>query len=270
MAAPRGDSGTRGGDSGTRGSDSGTRDGDSASPGGNPKRPRGELPSVPDGLVVAPSVLACDFTRLGEQVREAEEAGARWFQIDVMDGHFVPNISVGLPVLASLRAATDAFLDAHLMIENPSRYLADFAEAGADLITVHQETCPHLHRDLVEIRRLGCRAGVALNPSTPVATIREVLSLVDLVLVMTVNPGFGGQAFIHAALRKVTATRRQAAELGLRRLHVQVDGGIDPDTASSAAQAGATCLVAGSSVFRGPGTIAENFAALRRAIAVRV
>lgn len=215
--------------------------------------------------IVAPSILAADYARLGEQVREAEEAGAGWFQVDVMDGHFVPNLSIGLPVLRSLRAVTDAYLDVHLMIDNPRDFLEDFTEAGADLITVHQEVCPHLHRELTEIRRLGCDAGVAINPSTPAETLREILPLADLVLVMTVNPGFGGQGFIHASLRKVKQVRQMAEEIGLRSLRVQVDGGVNPETAPLGVEAGADVLVAGSSVFRGPGTVAENFTALRRA-----
>lgn len=225
---------------------------------------------MPDGLVIAPSILAADYTRLGEQVREAEEAGAVWFQVDVMDGHYVPNISIGLPVLDSLRPVTDSFLDVHLMIDNPEAFLEPFAAAGADLITVHQEVAVHLHRDVHRIRELGCRAGVAINPSTPASALSEILPFVDLVLVMTVNPGFGGQSFIAGALRKVERVRRMAAELGLGRLHVQVDGGIGPETAGLAARAGASVFVAGSSVFRGPGTIAENYRALVEAVSVPV
>jgi len=225
---------------------------------------------APDRVVIAPSVLAADFARLGEQVAEAEEAGAEWFQVDVMDGHFVPNISVGVPVVRSLRPVTGAFLDVHLMIEEPARYLSAFAEAGADLITIHQEASRHLHRDVHEIRRLGARAGVALNPATPAATLREILPYVDLVLVMTVNPGFGGQEFIRGGLRKVEQVRRMAAEAGLPKLRVQVDGGVTPETAALCAQAGADVLVAGSSVFGGEASVAESFSALRRAVATRV
>ncbi len=224
----------------------------------------------PRRKVIAPSVLAADYARLGEQVAEAEAAGAEWFQFDVMDGHFVPNISIGLPVLRSLRAVTDAYLDVHLMIDEPEAFLAPFADAGADLITVHQEVTPHLHREIHEIHRLECAAGVAINPSTPASTLTEVVPLVDLVLVMTVNPGFGGQEFIREALEKVREVRRMALEADRPELWIQVDGGIAPETASEAAEAGADVLVAGSAVFRGPGSIEENYRALREAVATTV
>ena len=190
-----------------------------------------EAVPMPDGIVIAPSILAADYARLGAEVREAEEAGATWFQVDVMDGHYVPNISIGLPVLESLRAVTDAFLDVHLMISNPEAFIDPFAKAGADLITIHVEASTHLHGDLHRIREVGCYAGVALNPATPAEALSEVLGYVDLVLVMTVNPGFGGQKFIAEAVPKVATVKRMIAERGLPDIPVQVDGGIGPATA---------------------------------------
>jgi ribulose-phosphate 3-epimerase len=211
--------------------------------------------------LIAPSILASDFARLGEEVVAIDQAGADWIHLDVMDGHFVPNITFGPPVIAALRGITRKPFDCHLMIAPADPYLAAFAEAGADTITIHPEAGPHLHRSLQTIRGLGKKAGIALNPATPVGVLAHVLDLVDLVLVMSVNPGFGGQAFIPESVAKIRAVRDL---IGARDILIEVDGGVAPDNAGAIAEAGADVLVAGSSVFRG-GDYAANIAALRSA-----
>ena len=211
---------------------------------------------------IAPSILSADFARLGEQVVEAEAAGADYIHVDVMDGHYVPNISMGPPVVKALRRVTGLPLDVHLMIEAPERYLADFSAAGADNITVHVETCPHLHRTVQQIRELGCQAGVVLNPSTSVTTLEEILPYVDLVLIMTVNPGFGGQAFIEGMLPKIQRVRAMLDQLD-SQAEVEVDGGIAVETAPLVVRAGANVLVAGSAIFDAPEGIAEAIARIR-------
>jgi ribulose-phosphate 3-epimerase len=215
------------------------------------------------GLV--PSILSADFTRLGEQVREAQAGGAQRIQIDVMDGHFVPNITMGPMVVEAVRRTTSLTLEAHLMITNPQDFIDDFAKAGADVIIVHQEVCPHLHRVIQQIRAVGKQVGVALNPSTPTFMLSDVLSLIDLVLVMTVNPGFGGQEFIPETLPKITQMRQQLSE---RNLHydIEVDGGIHEATAPQAVKAGANLLVAGSAVYNQHESVAEALERLRKVI----
>jgi ribulose-phosphate 3-epimerase len=202
---------------------------------------------MPD-LRIAPSILAADFSRLGEEVRAAEAAGADWIHVDVMDGHFVPNITIGPGIVEAVRRCTDLPLDVHLMIETPDRYVDDFVAAGADTIGVHVEACPHLHRSIQTIREAGARACVVINPATPAASVESVLSEVDQVLVMTVNPGFGGQKFIRSALPAVERIRSWVQQGGLE-VDIEVDGGITAETIGEAARAGANVFVAGTAVF---------------------
>ena len=197
---------------------------------------------------ILPSILSADMARLGEQVEEVKRGGARVIHVDVMDGHFVPNITIGPPVVRSLRRATDLLLDVHLMIENPDFYIPEFIEAGADSVTVHQEACRHLDRTLNLIRSHGAEPGVSINPATPVETLSAVLEIVDMVLVMSVNPGFGGQRFIPYTLNKIRQLDRERQERGLD-FRIEVDGGITPDNVADAVRAGADWIVAGSSVF---------------------
>jgi ribulose-phosphate 3-epimerase len=205
---------------------------------------------------IAPSILAADFTRLGEQIEAVKRGGAEMIHLDVMDGHFVPNLSIGPPVISSIRKATDLFLDCHLMIEEPDRFVADFVKAGAQRVTIHQEACPHLNRSLQLIRDHGALPGVTINPATPVATLEEVLDMVDLVLVMSVNPGFGGQKFLPATLEKTRQLDRIRRE---RRLsfHIQMDGGIDLDNVQDLVRAGCDIVVAGSAIFGSPDPAAQ-------------
>lgn len=217
-------------------------------------------------IKLSPSILSADFSRLGEQVAEAEAAGADYIHVDVMDGHFVPNLTIGPVVVGALRAATRLPLDVHLMIEAPERYLADFAKAGANLLTVHVETCSHLHSTIQQIKALGVKAGVSLNPATSLSTLEEVLPLIDLVVVMSVNPGFGGQSFIPSCLDKVKRVREMLNQAGLQA-ELEVDGGMSPQTAPPVVEAGATVLVAGSAVFNQKKSVAENIRDLRESIA---
>ena len=217
-------------------------------------------------LRIAPSILSADFARLGESIAEAEAGGADWIHVDVMDGHFVPNITIGVPVVAAIRKVTKLPLDVHLMIERPDRYIEAFAKAGADWLTVHVEAERHLHRTVQAIRQYGAKAGVSLNPATPASALDEILPFVDLVLVMSVNPGFGGQQFIEPSVAKIESIRRDVDQRGLG-VEIEVDGGISPETVGRVARAGATVVVAGAAVYGGPKSVAENIQAIREAAA---
>lgn len=231
---------------------------------------RGDLVRAPNAPILCPSILSADFAKLGEEVRAVEAAGADWIHVDVMDGRFVPNLTLGPPIVKALRRITKLPLDCHLMIVEPEKYVDAFADAGADVITVHVEASPHLHRTLQHIRSRGVAAGVSLNPHSPEDVLRYVLPSCDLVLVMSVNPGFGGQSFIEATLPKVAALRRMIDEQGLSTV-LEIDGGIAPGTAQRAARAGARAFVAGNAVFGAggePAAYAGRIEAVRRDAAI--
>jgi ribulose-phosphate 3-epimerase len=218
---------------------------------------------------IAPSILSADFSRLGQQVQAALDAGAEYIHVDIMDGHFVPNMTVGPLIVEAVKPFTEAAgatLDVHLMITNPDRLVPAFAQAGADILIVHVETCDHMHRTIQQIKELGVKAGVTLNPATPLNTLEEILPLVHQVLVMTVNPGFGGQSYIPASNDKVSRLRHMLDERGLSHVELEVDGGIKPSNTAEVVAAGATVLVVGSAIFNDQASIADNINALRKAV----
>ncbi|MFQ6041139.1 MAG: ribulose-phosphate 3-epimerase [Candidatus Poribacteria bacterium] len=219
-------------------------------------------------VIIEASILSADFARLGEQAREAESAGVDAIQVDVMDGCFVPNITFGAGVVRALRPLVNVPLEIHFMIVEPERYLTEFADAGANRLIVHQETCAHLYRTLQSIHELGIEAGVTINPGTPLSAIEEVLDIVDLVQVMTVNPGFGGQSFIHSQLDKIRRLRQILDERGQQNTPIAIDGGINTTTAPLAVNAGAAIIIAGSSIYNDKAPVAENVAALRASVKI--